>query len=355
MPPQIAPSRNFKNPAGLLWRMLLSGKRAAYSALAHEAMRILARPLDSLLCRREQRLLGRHEDRLIHPNSETESDVPWPVILVVGAPRSGTTLVYQTLARYLDVTSFSNLTSMFPKSPLTGTHLMRWLPGGREADFENYYGQTAGLHGPNDGFQIWNRWLGENRYIPRTDLSVSEQRDMRKFFSAWCRRFGKPFLNKNNRNTSCLSLLSEILPNAQMVVVRRNPIYVAQSLIKARADVQGDKSVGWGLHSSDATSSDPLSYVDDVCDQILLIEKELDEQLELISQDRIVEITYEGFCEDPHSALQFICRSIPGVKLKQNLMETELKPFTVSSGKSLTSAERDRLLTRLAAKRPTPV
>lgn len=307
-------------------------------------MRIFARPLDSLLSRREL--------RLIHPGSVPETEVSWPVILVVGAPRSGTTLVYQTLARYLDVTCFSNLTSMFPKSPLTGTHLMRWLPGGRSADFENYYGQTAGLHGPNDGFQIWNRWLGDNRYIPRTDLSIAEQLDMRTFFSAWCRRFGKPFLNKNNRNTGCLSLLSEVLPEARMVVVRRNPVYVAQSLIKARADVQGDKSVGWGLHSSDACNSDPLGYVDDVCDQILLIEKELDEQLALIPQDKIVEVTYEGFCEDPQAALQFIGRSIPGVSLKQDLIDTELRTFTASSGCSLTAAERDRLLSRLAAKRP---
>ena len=94
----IVPSRNFTNPIGLLLRMLTSGQRVAYSALIHEAMRLVSRPLNRLLAGRERRLL-----------KTAPSDVA-PVILVVGAPRSGTTLVYQTLARYLDVTYFSNLT-----------------------------------------------------------------------------------------------------------------------------------------------------------------------------------------------------------------------------------------------------
>ena len=73
---------------------------------------------------------------------------------------------------------------------------------------------------------------------------------------------------------------------------------VAQSLIKARQQVQGDKSTGWGLHShcTDMTA-DPLAYVDDVCHQVLQIEAELEEQLKHLPQDRIIEFTYEDFCD----------------------------------------------------------
>lgn len=344
MTPRLAPSQNFRNPVGLLWRMLTSGKRAAYAALIHEGMRLLTIPLDYMLQHRESSFLT----ELVPANAAAE--LP-PVLLVVGAPRSGTTLVYQTLARYLDVTYFSNLTSMFPMSPISGTHFLRWLPGGRTPDFENFYGQTAGWHGPNDGFQIWNRWLGDDRYIPRTDLTPDEREQMRRLLRVWVQRFEKPFLNKNNRNTGCLQLLAEVLPESRLIVVRRNPICVAQSLIKARADVQGDKSIGWGLHATDATRNDPLSYVDDVCDQILQIEGELDHQLSGISPGRKVELTYEGFCEDPHAALKFIAQSIPGVQLRTELIERELKPFQVSSGSPLTEAERSRLLSRLESER----
>ncbi len=338
MATSIGPSSNFKNPFGLLFRMLTSGKRAAYSALVHEGMRLVLRPLNSLLSGREQRLR-----RSISPSSA-------PVILVVGAPRSGTTLVYQTLARYMDVTYFSNLTSLFPKAPLAATKLFRWLPRWQSADFKNFYGQTAGLNGPNDGFSVWNQWLGDDRYVPRTNLTVAEQNSMGEFFSAWCQAFGKPFLNKNNRNTGCMHLLSRAIPQATIVVVRRNPLLVAQSLINARIEVQGDKSVGWGLHSqSSDTTIDPLAYVDDVCDQVLQIEAKLDEQLKDIPDDRIVEFTYEGFCEAPHETLRWIASRIPGVDLNEELITAELRPFAASTEMTLSTAEKERLLWRLRA------
>jgi hypothetical protein len=340
MPSQSTSKSNFQNPFGLVFRMLTSGKRAAYAALFHEALRVLAKPVDAFLQKREA--------------SAVESAQPseMPVLLVVGAPRSGTTLTYQTLARYLDVSYVTNLTSMFPRSPIAGTRMFRWLPKRDTADFQNFYGQTARLHGPNDGFSLWNQWLGSDRYVPRTDLNDAEQQQMRQFFQAWSHAFGKPFLNKNNRNTGCLDLLSRAIPQASFIVVRRNPLLVAQSLITAREQVQGDKSVGWGLHShSSDTIADPLSYVDDVCDQILLIEQQLDEQLKDIPKDRLIEITYEGFCEDPAAALRRISREVPGVMLKEKLMQDELKPFKASATITLSDAEQKRLLARLHERR----
>lgn len=54
-------------------------------------------------------LLRKRNARLVKKSPEKSE----PVLLVVGAPRSGTTLVYQTLARYLDVSYFNNLSSFF--------------------------------------------------------------------------------------------------------------------------------------------------------------------------------------------------------------------------------------------------
>ncbi len=319
--------------------MLLSGKQAAYSALIHEALRIISRPADALLSRRER--------KMEEENSSVSQAGEFPVILVVGAPRSGTTLAYQTLARYLDVSCITNLTAMFPRSPVSATSLFGRLFRRSRADFRNYYGQTAGLDGPNDGFCIWNRWLGDDRYVPRTDLTAQEMAEMRRFFDHWCSSFRKPLLNKNNRNTSCLDLLARAIPNSFFVVIRRNPLMVAQSLINAREQVQGDKKVGWGLHAAtQSESTDPLAYVDDVSRQVLQIEQELDGQLQSIGSERIIEITYEGLCESPLSVLRQISQSIPGVRLHENLASDELKPFQISAGKPLTEAEYDRLQMR---------
>lgn len=329
--PVLMPSQNFKNPLGLLGRMLLSGDRVAYSTLLHESMRRSAPPLDWLLRRRERKLLA---------------DAPptaQPLVLVVGAPRSGTTLAYQVLSRFLDVSYFTNLSSFFPKSPLAATRMLRRMQRDKKADFKSYYGQTARLGGPHDGFFIWNRWLGEDRYVPADSLTDDQAADMRNFFNAWTATFDKPFLNKNNRNTSCIDLLADALPAARFVIVRRDPLYAAQSLIHARERVQGDKRVGWGLEAKpESAGDDDLAYVDDVCRQLQTIESRLAEQSATIAQDRIVEIAYEELCANPHGTVHEIADRM-GLALHENRMDRELSPFEISAKLTVSPAELERL------------
>ena len=280
---------NFRDPVGLLKRMLLSGNRAAYDALLRAGLAIGVTPIDLLLQSRERRHL-----------SEVSLDQPThPQLLIVGPPRSGSTLLYQTLARYADVSYLSNLSDLFPRSPIAATSLLqrRRKLGGK--NFSNYYGQTAGLRAPNDGFAVWNRWLGQDRYHTPEELSPDTEDNMRRFFAAWSTQFGKPFLNKNNRNAFCLKLLADTLTESKFVIIRRDPLFVAQSLIQARVQVQGSKQQPWGLASSEdhATSNHPLGYVDDVCDQLVRIKTRLQQQQSAVDPSRYVEITYESFCK----------------------------------------------------------
>lgn len=327
---------NFTDPFGLLGRMLKSGNRAAYSALFREALRLGAIPFDSLLSIIEQRRL----------RSSPVSN--HPLVFIVGAPRSGTTLIYQALAAFLDVTYPTNLTAMFPKSPLTTARLQLCIPSSRRPDFRNFYGQTIQLSGPNDAFHLWNHWLGNDRNLPTQSISDDTATDMRTFFDVWATAFHKPLLNKNNRNTFAVELLAAKLPNARFVVVRRNPMFVAQSLIIARQKVQGDKTKAWGLQSSStAEGNDPLAYVDDVCKQIVDIDTELNRQLDTVSQDRIVNLTYEGFCEDPASSIGRIVNAFDGLSLAPELNIKDLPPFEISQSLSLTSDEQNRIQTQL--------
>ncbi|MEZ6039494.1 MAG: hypothetical protein R3C20_03250 [Planctomycetaceae bacterium] len=123
--------RQIRNPFGLLFRMLTSGKRAAYAALAHEAIRIASRPLDAFLP-------AGGSSVLLNKSSGQ------PVLLLVGAPRSGARHCYQVLSRYLDVSYFSNLTSFFQVTHFRITNV--WLAGpAASSRLRYFYGQTAGL------------------------------------------------------------------------------------------------------------------------------------------------------------------------------------------------------------------
>ncbi|MEZ6063963.1 MAG: sulfotransferase [Planctomycetaceae bacterium] len=334
--PNVAPSSNFRDPFGLLVRMLRSGNRAAYSALLHEAMRIAAIPLDVLLSGMEKRCIDR------------ATSSRHPLLLIVGPPRSGTTLVYQALAQYLDVSVPTNLSAMFPRSPLTVSRLFHRKRRATKPEFRNFYGQTASLHGSNDAFHLWNRWLGDDRYNPAAELSSSTVADMQKTLAAWTIAFDRPLLNKNNRNAACIDLLARHLPSGYFIVVQRQPLFVVQSLIKARRQVQGDSGTGWGLRSHTTTdASDPLAYVDDVCEQVITIDAEIEQQLRQVASNRVVRISYEEFCEHPAEMIAHVANSIPGVKLNDQMPLDNLPVLQTSSRLTLTPDEHARAVEQL--------
>jgi hypothetical protein len=271
------------------------------SALAREAATALLFPLDLCLEIAEARRIRSAGFQML------------PLVLIVGAPRSGTTLVYQVLAQYLPVTYFTNLSALFPRAPLTASRLFHPRLATAGGSFHNYYGNTSGLAGPNDGFHIWNRWLGSDRYRAPQALKADVAGDMRRFFSAWTKTFGRPLLNKNNRNADCVGLLGRTLPEAFFVVVRRDPLYVAQSLIIARQQIQGDKRRKWGLRSLDQEmATDPMAYVDGVCRQVVEIEHKLTADQRSLQADRFIEVQYEDFCENPGVAIANISSRVWG-------------------------------------------
>ena len=108
--------------------MLKSGNRAAYFTLIREGMGVALRPLDWLFSFSEKRRLQRCK----------KSDLP--LILILGGSRSGTTLLYQTLAQYLPVSYFNNLSVSFGKSPITAGKRFNWLLRRQKGNFNNYYG-----------------------------------------------------------------------------------------------------------------------------------------------------------------------------------------------------------------------
>lgn len=329
---------NFQDPVGLVMRMIASGNRAAYSALAREAMRFGALPIDLVMSPFEKR---RHR----------YSDVERPVVLVVGAPRSGTTLVYQALSRFLRVTYPSNCSAMFPRSPITATKIQERIRLRRKPRFRSFYGQTCRLTDSNDAFEIWNRWLGDDRYRPAQSLSEKKIQEMRSFFGAWTTALGKPFLNKNNRNTLAIRVLSNALPNAVFVVVRRNPLMVAQSLITARRRIQGDARAGWGLQAETVDSHSPLGHVDAVCQQLFSIESEMEAQLDAVDCNRVFRMTYEGFCERPSGMIRSISEKFAGVDVDETSGVDDCEPFRVSNRQQVSDAEFRRIKQVLTANR----
>jgi hypothetical protein len=315
--------------------MLRSRDPAARAALKYAAAELLLVPLDRLLGLAEARRLRDPREPMLPP------------FLIVGGSRAGTTMIYQTLARWLPFSYLNNLSALFPNAAIEVTARWKGSFEPPRSESRSYFGQTQGLSGVNDGLHVWNRWLGDDRYATPSHIDAATADEMRRFFAAWSQAFGRPFLNKCNRNLMCVEALACALPRAIFIVVRRNPLFVAQSLLKARSGIQGDETIGWGVGASRASPAAAVDAVADVAEQVRFCDEMLDSQVAALPPDRVVELTYEGFCHDPVRDVQRVWERVraacpPDLPLPEPRLEG-LRPFKGTDRLTLDPVQVSRL------------
>ncbi len=275
---------------------------------------MLLAPVDVLLQRVEQREYARGE----RPRK--------PIIIVVGPPRSGTTLVAQYLINALEVAYINNLTSLFPRSPVTINRLLgRFVPF-REGAYEAFYGRSRRLAGVNDGLYIWDRWLGSDRRDSPDSLSTGAEQSMRRFFAAFERYSNLPMVTKVNRLNTCANLIAEVLDNTTFVCLHRNPLYLAQSLYIARQTISGNMRSAYGVRHENSCPEDP---VEDVCRQVDFHIGQAQRQQEILGPSKFLVISYEKFCESPEGLVNLMLSQHRGLSLRSTAGALP-KSFSVS-------------------------
>jgi len=327
---------NFQDPVGLAGRLVRSREPAAYFAIGSAAAAALAAPFDVALAALERRRYARAPRPSL------------PIVVVVGAPRSGTTIVAQVLLNALPVGYFNNLTSVFPRAPIVANRLLgRWVRGPREA-YRSFYGRTSGLGGPNDGLYLWDRWLGEDRYAPPSRLAPEVREEMARFFGAFEQATGRPLVTKNNALATQATAVAEALPTARFIAVRRKAPYVVQSILRARETIQGDRKRPYGVGAPGAANGSPI---EEVCAQVLYHERRYREQEAALGADRFWVVDYEDVCRDPRGLLGRVAREILGTEIDPRSPVPELHAANRVACDPGEFAEIEATLARLASER----
>ena len=310
---------HFHDPFGLAIRLIRSKDSAAWFAMATSALGILCTPLDCLLQIAEKRLY------------QKASAPRQPLIFVVGAPRTGTTLVSQVLINHLPVCFINNLTAVFPRSPITANLLFgKFLPR-REITYKSFYGKSTYFSGPNDALHIWDRWLGKDRTRIPGCFTAAQQEEMQKFFGAYEQAFKKPVLNKNNNLNMCADLIADVFERAHFICMTRDPLYLAQSLLIARIQIHGDPTISYGIDRDDKAYKNDTDFVRDVCEQVIFHENRIHSLQEKIGKDKFWIVEYERFCENPQELVDRVSREVLGEDINVKGKEASIEPFNVSS------------------------
>ncbi len=281
---------HFHSPVKLAHRLLKTGDAAAIEAMAFAALGVIASPIDIALQHRERRLL-----------KQASSSPPRPLVLVCGPPRSGTTVVFQTLVSSLPLAYFSNAAAIFPRSPLTATKFFGLAQRSAPQDQSSFYGKTRGLRGTCDVLAIWDNWFGPDRMRPILPIPAAQAAQMQRFFTAADQLFERPLCCKNNSLNLLASAVAECLPHSVFVCLQRDSVKLASSLYRARLEIHGDSARPYGLTAASADSqfTDPSDPAESVIQQVRFYESLAAIQLERVGAERFWITSYEEFCRRP--------------------------------------------------------
>jgi hypothetical protein len=205
---------------------------------------------------------------MLHRRVESELDrfeAPrFPLILVIGGPRSGTTLMMQWLAASGCFAYPSNLIARFYKAPYIGAMIHEMLlnpkyrykndfediqPYTIHSSFKSDLGKTEGLAAPNVFWYFWRRFFAFDD-CPYLDESKRQSADVSGFvkeLAAIESVFERPFAMKGIIINWNLDYINRLFRNMLFIHVRREPAYQMASILKAREQFRGDRRLWWGF------------------------------------------------------------------------------------------------------------
>jgi hypothetical protein len=233
-----------------------------------------------------------------------------PVIIIVGAPRSGTTLLLQWLNKY-GCAAPSNLAARFFEVPLFAGRLQRLLTDPilnyrnelavqSHADFKSEYGKTEGALSPHE-FSFFIRRFFPVQFgepLSDTELATCDVKGLlaglRRF--AWGMRC--PVALKGLLVQYCLKVFAG-QKNVVFVYSHRNEVDNVISLLSHRLTVANDSEEWLSVRPREYQWLRELRPVEQVAGQVRFTNQALQEQFRCNADLIWLDACHEAFCADP--------------------------------------------------------
>lgn len=225
-------------------------------------------------------------------------------IFIIGAPRSGSTLLYQVLTDHYEIGYITNFHCKFWGAPSWAQKIIDPLRWRRESDFQSYHGQTQGVAAPSECGQFWYRFFRRKpQYVPQSEANPSKMVQMRRAVNSLILSFHRPVLFKNMNCALRLRPIATALPKALFIVIHRDLVDNAHSLLEVRMKVNGSYDAWWSMEPPNMDELAKLPAHEQVVEQIREIYDLIAGDREKIGEGRFLDISYEEFCKETIASL----------------------------------------------------
>ena len=197
---------------------------------------------------------------------------------------------------------------LFPESPIIISRIIASMNGCNPPNsFYNERGFTIGWKSPNQGLRFWNR-LFPDLYgrVEATDLSREAKIEIGNTVKTIQQIFEAPFVNKCQPLSGHILALVEALPEVLFVRIKREPVFIAQSILNGTRELWNDDSRWFSTKPRNYKEIQNVSNLERICEQVFYIEKDIDSDIEVIGKEKALTVSYEKLCKSPGEVLDNI-------------------------------------------------
>jgi len=244
-------------------------------------------------------------------NEYVDYPVKHPFLFVIGAPRSGTTLLTQLIANSFDISYINNLIARFYLAPLHGIRFSNTVLGDvRGSNFISDYARTNRLNEIHEFGYFWRYWLNKNTF---DDITYSKEKEneidwkgMKKVLTSLQHETNRPFVFKNIYGSYHMQKFIEILKNVVFIYIERDRLDTAVSILNARNKYNTDLNVWWSYQPLEYEQIKNSDYWTQISGQIYYLQKFYLKEMSQLPEKNYLKVSYKQMCENPHSVIEKI-------------------------------------------------
>lgn len=280
-------------------------------------LEILLKEINQDLSLVEEKQLEQNEDR--------------PIVFVVGALRSGTTLLMQWFANLDQFAYPTNMLSRFFEAPIIGSKIQLLLSDekynfrneildfNKSVNFTSENGKTNGALSPNEFWYFWRRFLPfkELDYVPDQELFEKVNiKLLKKQLYGISNVFSKPLVMKAMILNYNIEFLSKVFPKSIFIHTMRNPLENIESALSARKKQYGKIEEWYSFKIPEYEQLKDLNPYYQVAGQIHYTNKAIKNSLKIIEPHRRITLNYEEFCKSPICFYENLAQNLGSMGIK---------------------------------------
>ena len=265
-----------------------------------------------------------------------------PPVFIIGPPRSGTTVLYQLLCKHFNFGYTNNFVADWYNIPITATRLYNIFSSQTSSiELTSNYGKSSNLYGPNEFGKFWYRWFSKTHEL-KDNYPLIENK-LRLEIAGLTKIHQKPMLFKNVINSMRINVLSQIFDNSIFIVLNRENLDIAQSILNARIELYNNKNHSWSVITSALQTDPEIPYYKQIVHQIRGVTSNINLARKNIGDNKFIFVDYKELCNNTDQVLKSIHSQLNTRGIRVDAYNNYPNKLNYSTGKKVSDADYNLL------------